>query len=86
MDFIASYFIDADDGATAITARKRHIVSLRESFQAFSLAEKGINEGAPLDLVAEDLLQAQNSLAEVTGEFCTEDLLESIFNNFCIGK
>ena len=86
LDFIASYFIDADDGATAITARKRHIVSLRESFQAFSLAEKGINEGAPLDLVAEDLLQAQNSLAEVTGEFCTEDLLESIFNNFCIGK
>ena len=86
LDFIASYFIDADDGATAITARKRHIFSLRESFQAFSLAEKGINEGAPLDLVAEDLLQAQNSLAEVTGEFCTEDLLESIFNNFCIGK
>jgi tRNA modification GTPase len=37
-------------------------------------------------LVAEDLLQAQNSLSEITGEFTSEDLLEKIFNEFCIGK
>ena len=43
-------------------------------------------ENDALDLVAEELLQAQNSLAEVTGEFTTEDLLGEIFKSFCIGK
>ena len=38
------------------------------------------------DIVAEELLQAQNSLSEITGEYSSEELLDSIFNKFCIGK
>jgi len=37
-------------------------------------------------LVAEELLQAQNAISEITGEFTNEDLLEKIFSRFCIGK
>jgi len=36
--------------------------------------------------VAEELRAAQQALAQVTGEFTTEDLLGRIFAGFCIGK
>jgi len=38
------------------------------------------------ELAAEELRQAQNALAEITGEFTSEDLLGRIFSSFCIGK
>jgi tRNA modification GTPase len=36
--------------------------------------------------MAEELLQVQNHLAEITGEFSSDDLLGEIFSAFCIGK
>jgi tRNA modification GTPase len=39
-----------------------------------------------LELLAEELRQAQHALDEITGEFYTEDLLDHIFSEFCIGK
>jgi len=36
--------------------------------------------------LAEDLRLAQQSLAEITGEFSSDDLLGRIFGSFCIGK
>jgi len=38
------------------------------------------------ELLAEDLLLAQQALSEVTGEFTSDDLLGEIFSSFCIGK
>jgi len=39
-----------------------------------------------LDLLAEDLRQAQRALSQITGEFTPDDLLGEIFSKFCIGK
>jgi tRNA modification GTPase len=36
--------------------------------------------------MADELLQVQNALAEITGQFSSDDLLGEIFANFCIGK
>ena len=86
LDHIAGLFMTDDSCDSSITARKRHLKSIKEANEAFCSAEKGINQGEAMDLVAQELLEAQNSLAEVTGEFTTEDLLEEIFKSFCIGK
>ena len=86
LDHIAGLFMDDGSCDSSITARKRHLKSIKEAHEAVCSAEKGINEGEAIDLVAQELLEAQNSLAEVTGEFTTEDLLEEIFKSFCIGK
>jgi len=36
--------------------------------------------------VAEELMIAQKSLSQITGEFSSDDLLGQIFSQFCIGK
>ena len=70
----------------AITARRRHLESLARARQHFDLARQQLDEHAAGELMAEELLQVQNALAEITGEFHNDDLLGRIFASFCIGK
>ena len=86
IESLSNRFKNTKEVELTITARRRHLTSLKESFGAFSLAKKREKNNEPGDIVAEELLQAQNSLSEITGEYTSEELLDSIFNNFCIGK
>ncbi len=70
----------------AITARRRHLESLARARQHFDLARQQLEKHAAGELMAEELLQVQNALAEITGEFHNDDLLGQIFSSFCIGK
>jgi tRNA modification GTPase len=45
-----------------------------------------LGERSSFELVAEELRQAQRALGEITGEMTSDDLLASIFGQFCIGK
>ena len=38
------------------------------------------------DFIAMDIRHALSALGEITGEISTDDLLETIFSKFCIGK
>ena len=68
-------------------ARTRHVVGLERVQHHVSAAIGQVNVKTPaLDLMAEDLRQAQNALNEITGEFTPDDLLGVIFSSFCIGK
>ena len=86
LNHISNYFNQELLAEETLTARRRHLSALKEANKHFLEAEAKISTGRTTDLVAEDLLQAQNSLSEITGEFTSEDLLEKIFNEFCIGK
>lgn len=66
-------------------ARKRHIDALKQGEEFVQNALLQLENQAG-ELVAEDLRQAQNSLAEITGTFSSDDLLGKIFSSFCIGK
>jgi tRNA modification GTPase len=68
-------------------ARERHVRALRDVEAQLARAAAQLNAPAPaLDLLAEDLRQAQNALSGITGEFTPDDLLGEIFSKFCIGK
>ena len=47
---------------------------------------KAIDTGVPLDIVSIDLKDAWESLGEITGSTVTEDIIDKIFTEFCIGK
>lgn len=68
-------------------ARERHVRALRQVEAQLARAAAQLHAAAPaLDLLAEDLRQAQNALGDITGQFTTDDLLGEIFSKFCIGK
>lgn len=46
----------------------------------------GIEEGLPEDLYSIDLMQGYESLGKITGESVDEDLINTIFREFCMGK
>jgi tRNA modification GTPase len=73
-------------GEGTITARQRHVDRLRAARTHFDAARDQLLEHKAGELMADDLLQAQNALAEITGEFTSDDLLGEIFGSFCIGK
>ena len=68
-------------------ARERHLVALKRVAVQLQSAMDQISANQPaLDLLAEDLRQAQHYLAQITGVFSADDLLKEIFSRFCIGK
>lgn len=64
----------------------RHKKALDIAVERLRGFEEKLKEGAPLEILAIELREAVDSLGEVVGEVTTDDLLEKIFNRFCIGK
>ena len=68
-------------------ARERHVRALGKVNEQLTKATDQFRAVNPaLDLLAEDLRQAQLHLSEITGQFTPDDLLGEIFSKFCIGK
>ena len=64
-------------------ARERHLEALSEARTHLEMAEAQLPR---LELFAEEMRLAQQSLNRITGEFTADDLLGEIFGRFCIGK
>ncbi len=66
-------------------ARARHIHGLQSCIQSLQSARGALGTGL-LEVVAEELAQGRQALAELVGEQTTEALLGEIFSSFCVGK
>src|SRR5712692_2221783 len=64
----------------------RHQEALRRAAQHLQASLATLEQGLPLDFVSIDLRTAYDALGEITGETVSEDLLDRIFTDFCIGK
>ena len=69
-----------------IVSNSRHYDSLNKSNEALEAVLKGLSTGVTGDFVAMDIRRSLHHLGEITGEISTDDLLDSIFTRFCIGK
>jgi len=69
-----------------ISERHRHLLiqSHKEAKQARAYLNKNVEENAVL--AAEHLRSALEYLGQVTGRVYHDELLDSIFSRFCIGK
>ncbi|MBL7871804.1 MAG: tRNA uridine-5-carboxymethylaminomethyl(34) synthesis GTPase MnmE [Cyclobacteriaceae bacterium] len=64
----------------------RHYQKLTETHEALNRVIIGLDSEITGDFLAMDIRQALYFLGEITGEITSDDLLENIFANFCIGK
>jgi tRNA modification GTPase len=64
----------------------RHQHALQQSLEHVAIVKEGLASNRELELIAMDLRIALSELGEVIGETTTEDLLDSIFSQFCLGK
>lgn len=70
-----------------IVTNVRHYEALTKSHLALSRAIKSIREEIPNDLIAQDLRECLHFLGEITGgEITSDEVLQNIFRNFCVGK
>lgn len=73
-------------GEGGFMARRRHLDALQHAYQHVLQGQQQLLDNAAGELLAEELRQAQQQLAQITGEFSADDLLGKIFASFCIGK
>jgi tRNA modification GTPase len=69
-----------------VMINSRHQDALTRARVSTQRAMKVLREGATLELVALDLRLAANAVGEIVGKTATEDLLDCLFRQFCIGK
>ncbi len=69
-----------------VTVSARHAVSLRKAAQSVIWAHQALCRGESLELVAFEVRSAVGAIGEIVGKTTTEDLLDSIFGQFCLGK
>ena len=76
-----------DSGDHSIVSNIRHQDALRQAQVSLDTVLHGLSTvGMTGDLIALDIRQALYHLGLITGEVSTDDLLDSIFTRFCIGK
>ncbi len=69
-----------------VIENERQKANLERASEALKAALTNEENGLPLDLIAPDIQEALEALGEITGEVTTEDILDNIFSNFCVGK
>ncbi len=69
-----------------LLARQRHLDVIRRARAHFDAGCEQLTGQGAGELLAEELRAVQKALAEITGEFTSDDLLGRIFAGFCIGK
>ena len=78
--------LEAISGSDTIVTNARHYQNLVKTRDSLKEVIKGLGDGLPGDLLAEDIRMAIQFLGEITGEVTNDEILGNIFSKFCIGK
>ncbi len=69
-----------------VVSNARHYAALQNAYTSLDAVLNGFASQIPADLIALDIRHALQYLGEITGDIGVDNLLESIFSRFCIGK
>lgn len=85
---LSGLFLEGDDGREGADSLSniRQIDLLEKARDSLSSALGGLETGVSLDALDVDLQDAYQDLAAITGESIEEDVLNKIFQDFCVGK
>jgi tRNA modification GTPase len=87
-DRIRTLFVrpDFEVRETALVTYLRHQAALQRALEALTAGLASVETAAAGELIAMDLRAAIDALGEITGAVSTDDILDRIFRDFCIGK
>ncbi|HEX7239100.1 MAG TPA: hypothetical protein VF263_02450, partial [Longimicrobiaceae bacterium] len=75
-----------DPGEAPLVTRERHARALRRAREETALFLLAWEEGVPAEFAVTHLQAAAGALEELLGAIGTEDLLDRVFSQFCVGK
>ena len=64
----------------------RQIDLIKKALKSIQNAIQSLEKDMPVDIVEIDITSAWNYLGEITGEVYQDELLDTLFKNFCVGK
>jgi len=71
---------------SSVIPNLRHKKALEQTVESLMAVKKGLTRPLEEETMTIDLKNSINSLGTITGETASLDILDTIFNNFCIGK
>lgn len=87
LERLHQHYLSMQQEATGIVVSNlRHYELLKKAATATERILEGLQTGIPTDFISQDIREALHHLGSITGEISTDDILGSIFQNFCIGK
>ena len=69
-----------------IVSSTRAINLIKEALKHIENAINNVSSKIPVDMIAIDIKAAWDSLGEITGESYQDELLDTLFSKFCLGK
>lgn len=79
-------FQEIVSGSSAVIANVRHIDAVKKAFALIETAYNDYRAGVPADFMAVNLSAAAQTLGEITGMSVSEEIVDRIFKDFCVGK
>ena len=70
----------------ALVTRLRHLSAVKRAREALVHGSESVERNLSGEFLAMDLRAAIDALGEITGEITTDDILDLVFREFCIGK
>ena len=64
----------------------RQISKAKEALEKLNDVEKGINEEIPIDMIEIDLKDIFDILGEIIGKTYSDEIIDNLFEKFCVGK
>ena len=71
---------------SAVVSNLRHFNALKKAKESLLIALDSVDKKMSGEFISVDLRNAENHLGEIIGKVTTDDILNNIFSNFCIGK
>lgn len=79
-------FPNGESGEDYWITNEREISALKDAESGLQRIDDLIETNPAIELIAFEMRSVLNSLASIVGEISSEDILQTIFNGFCIGK
>lgn len=83
---LMNIFFNNEIESSNMTFNQRQTSCLKKALNSLYVAKDAIISGHTYDVIVIDLHNAWESLKEIIGDVDKEELLDSIFKNFCLGK